>query len=214
MGYAFASAYAPGSERTRRWLMLGLPCAALLAGEPAWRLCQRAASPARTGEALQWFYANIPSGTPLVYVGRRDFPLVGTDAKVQGRWGDHFEYGRHKYQFYRRAFREGFARYLASDKPRYPMVVHDRKPLRRSKGMPRALSDRLLDRAQAAGQRYIVLSGFSEESVLELGYRWFDRAILEKEVSGLAIFRVPEKQVKEAGPETLPAAAAPSGSGP
>jgi hypothetical protein len=62
--------------------------------------------------------------------------------------------------------------------------------------MPRALSDRLLDKAQAAGQRYIVLSGFSEDSVVELGYRWFGRAILEKEAKGLAIFRVPDKEAR------------------
>jgi hypothetical protein len=210
IGYAFAGAYARSAQRTRRWLACALPCAALLAAAPAWRLYQRTGSP-RSRDAEQWFFANIPSGTPLVYVGPRALPLVGTDEKVQGRWGDHFEYGRHHYKFYRRAFHEGYTRYLASDQPRYPMVVHDRKPVPRSKRMPRSLSDRLLDKAQAAGQRYIVLSGYKERSVLQLGYRWFGRAILEKEVKGLAIFRVPEK---EAGAATLPASAPPSGSGP
>lgn len=195
MGYAFASVYAPSGPRARRWLACALlPCAALLAAAPAWRLYQRATAPPRFADTVEWFFANVPSGTPLVYLGPKGLPLVGTDEKAQGRWGDHFEYGRHKYRFYRRAFHEGFTRYLASDGPRYPMVIHDRKPVRRSKRMPRSLSDRLLDRAQAAGQRYIVISGFREKSVLDLGYRWFDRAILEKEAKGLAIFRVPGKE--------------------
>lgn len=193
MGYAFASVYAAGGPGARRWLACALPCAALLAGVPAWRFYQRASQPPRLADAEQWFYANVPSGTPIVYVGLRSLPLVGTDEKAQGRWGDHFEYGRHKYAFYRRAFHEGFTRYLASDRPRYPIALHDRKVARR-KSMPRSLSDGLLDKAQATGRRYIVLAGFREKSVLELGYRWFGRAILEKEAKGVAIFRVPEKE--------------------
>lgn len=66
--------------------------------------------------------------------------------------------------------------------------------------MPRSLSDGLIRRAQAAGQRYIILSEFREKNVLDLRYRWVGQASLKKQAKGLAIFEVPERPAENPEP--------------
>jgi dolichyl-phosphate-mannose-protein mannosyltransferase len=207
MGYAFASLYhRPWQERTRRWLALcWLPVIALLVLTPVKHLWPRLQLSSSL-QARAWVHEHIPSGTPIFHVGPRPGSplLVGTNEKQQGRWGDHFEYGRHKYKFLKQAFRKAFSDYKASGKPLYPLAVYDGKPLPRSKGVPRTISDSLLRNAQAEGQRYIVVSGFRQSNVMDLGYRWFGDAHLEATFKGIAIFKVPQKEPDAA---TLPAAA-------
>ncbi len=207
IGYAFASLYQlewPG--RIRRWLGLSwLPLLALVMLIPARHIWPRQHLSSSL-QARAWIHEHIPSGTPIFHVGPRPGSplLVGTNEKQQGRWGDHFDYGRHKYRFLRQAFRKAFADYKASGKPLYPVAVYDGKPLPRSKGVPRSISDSLLRNAQTEGRRYIVVSGFREPNVLDLGYRWFGGVVLESAFRGIAIFKVPQK---EPDAVTLPAAA-------
>ncbi len=204
VAYTFANLYHQLEGRhSGRWLTwLAIPCVALLMLEPAAQFWKSANLPPRNAEARAWFYEHVPSGTPLVYVGARALGLVSTDQKLQGRWGDHFDRGRKKYKFYKRAFSKAFSDYLASEKPRYPLVLHDARLHKAD--LPRSVSRSLLRKAQAGGQRYIVLFGFRGD-VFELGYPWFGQAILEKQTTAFAIFRVP-------APE--PIAEAPSASAP
>jgi hypothetical protein len=214
MGYAFASVYhMEWQGRTHRWLALcWLPIVALLLQAPVERLWPRLQLSGSL-QARAWIHEHIPSGTPIFHVGPRPGSplLVGTNEKQQGRWGDHFEYGRHKYRFLKRAFRQAFSDYKASGKPLYPLAVYDGKPLPRSKGVPRAISDSLLRNAQKEGQRYIVVSGFKGTNVMDLGYRWFGDASLEATFKAIAIFKVPEAPPDAA---TLPAAASPATASP
>lgn len=145
-----------------------------------------------TGE---WLAEHVPSGTPIFYAGMRPSGprIVATDRKLQARWGDHFGYGREKYEFLQRAFRHAHAEYVKSGKPIYPLAVHDDIPgPRKDKKTPRWLTDNLVARARKDKQRYIVLAGYRERDVRELGYRWFDQAVLEIEARRIAIFRVPD----------------------
>jgi dolichyl-phosphate-mannose-protein mannosyltransferase len=142
-----------------------------------------------------WLKEHAPSGTPIFYVGMRASGprIVATDRKLQASWGDHFGYGRQNYRFLKQAFRHAHAEYRKSGKPIYPLVVHDDKPYpRKDNKMPRWLTDNLVARARKDKQRFIVVAGYRENDVRELGYRWFDQAVLEIEARHIAIFSVPD----------------------
>jgi dolichyl-phosphate-mannose-protein mannosyltransferase len=211
IGYAFAGVYArDAGARWRHWLAWSwLPLVALLVFFPARRLWgrQQQESPALLARA--WFQANVPSGTPVMHLGRwMNGPLIiGTDEKIQARWGNHFEYGRYKYKFLKLAFHKAFTDYLASDRPRYPTAVEFSGGwVFPRKKMPRRISDGLLRRAQAEHRRYIVVAGYKPKDVRELGYPWFDKAVLEVQFRRVAIFRVPETAPSA---DTLPASVGP-----
>jgi hypothetical protein len=208
MGYAFAGLYARDWRPNRRsWLAWSwLPVVALLAFFPGKRLWARELQESPALLARDWFQAHVPSGTPIIHVGRwMNGPrIIGTDEKLQASWGTHFEYGRTKYKFLRLAFHKAFSDYQASDRPRYPVAVEipGGWTLPR-KNVNRRISERLLARAQAENRRYIVVAGYKPKDVLELGYRWFDKAVLEVQFRRVAIFRVPDKQPP---PDTQPTA--------
>jgi len=150
-----------------------------------------------------WLAEHVPSGTPIFYAGMRPSGprIVATDRKLQARWGDHFGYGREKYRFLQQAFRHAHGEYVKSGKPIYPLAAYDDIPgPRKDKKTPRWLTDNLVARARKDKQRYIVLAGYRESDVRDLGYRWFDQAVLEIEARRIAIFRVPDEP-----PPTAPA---------
>jgi hypothetical protein len=214
IGHAYASLsqseLRSAGQSWREWSWV--PLVALLAAVPArkyWALTNHVSAPI---QARAWFHENVPSGTPVFVVGRRpESPrLVGTNERLQAKWGGHFNYGRDKYEFLKRAFHKAFSDYAASGKPRYRLDVFRSRPFPRSKRMPRTISDSLFTKAQARGQRYIIVAGFTERNVLDLHYRWFSQAILEQQFGGIAIFRVPEK-AKAPSKETVSAAAPSAG---
>lgn len=177
--------------------------AAVLLLAPLRALWVQRSQPSPASIASEWILEHVPSGMPIFYAGMRPSGprIVATDRKLQARWGDHFDYGRHEYQFLQRAFRHAHAEYAKSGKPIYPLRVHDGVPGPRSdKKMPRWLTDNLVAHARKDEQRYIVLAGYRERNVRELGYRWFDQAVLELEERRVAIFRVPDEL-----PPTAPA---------
>jgi Dolichyl-phosphate-mannose-protein mannosyltransferase len=186
---------ARASLRLRSWL--GLACVPLtlaLLLSPALQLQKRYSTPSPSTQSRDWFYANIPSGTRIYYVGWRGAgpQLVAADAKTQAQFGDHFGYGRTQYDFLKRAFQLGYSDYEKSGLPRYFIASHHNKPSsRKSKKTPRAITDSLLKTAQAQNRRYIIIAGYTEPDVFALGYPWFRDAVLEKEFGKIAIFRVP-----------------------
>jgi hypothetical protein len=183
------------SERWQRWARQAwAPAAALFIALPVHTCWARAHKPSASALAREWILEHVPSGTRLFHVGWKPSgpQLVTTDPKVEARWGDHFDYGRSKYPFLRKAFRLGFANYMASDKPRYDIRVHDGLPYSRaSKLTPRSITDKLLRQAQQDGISYIILAGYREPTWQALGYKWFSEAVFEQEFPKIAIFRVP-----------------------
>jgi hypothetical protein len=183
------------------------PVAALLAYGPARTSWARAERPNLGAEARQWIHENIPSMTRIFFVGWRPAgpQLVASNEKIEAGWGDHFDYGRQNYAFLKQAFHLGFERYMQSDRPRYALTVHDDLPYpRASRKTPRKITDSLLREAQKKKLSYIILTGYRAESVRDLGYTWFDGAILEREIGKTAIFKVPDPTPE---PQTSTAAA-------
>lgn len=178
-----------------RWLSWAVaPFALVLLQSPLRGLFQQRLTPNPATTTRAWLYEHVPSGTPLFYLGMRPSGprIVVTSEKLQARWGDHFDYGRQKYAFFREAFHHAFTTYQKSAEPRYPVAVHDGRPYPRSaRRMPRWLTDNLVARARKNGQRYIIVAGYRERDVRDLGYRWVDQAILETQVGDIAILRVP-----------------------
>jgi hypothetical protein len=211
---AFEALVVPRSSQLRaalrepgRLMLAAALLAVLLLQAPLRALWAQRLQPSPATITGDWLAANVPSGTPIFYAGMRPSGprIVATDRTLQARWGDHFGYGREKYRFLERAFRHAHAEYVKSGKPIYPLGVHDDIPgPRTDKKTPRWLTDNLVARARKAKQRYIVLAGYREKDVRELGYRWFDQAILEIEARRIAIFRVPDEPPPSA-PVTAPA---------
>jgi hypothetical protein len=115
---------------------------------------------------------------------------------VQAEFGDHFGYGREHYGFLKQAFERGYADYASSSAPRYGIAQHHAKPVARSsKKMPRSITDGLLKTARAQKRQYIIVAGYDQADVRELGYTWFKQAVLEREFGKIAIFRVPDEGV-------------------
>jgi hypothetical protein len=172
-----------------------LPLAAGLVFGPAQSIISRSMRPNLILEAAAWIHANVPANTRIFHFGRRPYGayLVANDRKLQARWGDHFEYGRSHYRFLRQAFESAFASYAKSGRPRYVIEMRDESPrARRTKQNKRWLTDGLLRRARERKQKYIILYGYRERDVRELGYPWFGDAVLEQQFGDVAIFRVPD----------------------
>jgi hypothetical protein len=208
VGHGFALAVDWASKaRPRPWLgWTWLPLAAILLLSPVQGMLARVTEPSMQSLARDWIYENIPSGTRLFHAGWRPSgpQLVATSKKLQASWGTHFGYGRENYEFLKQAFDLGYADYVKSGQPRYAITVHNAIPLPRStKRTPRSVTDSLLKNARAKKQRYIILAGYREKDVRELGYKWFDSAILEGQFGKVAIFRVPEA-VEAAGAAAAP----------
>ena len=213
--HAWAAFEALVGPRLRAWPALREPRrlvwgAALLGllvlQAPLRSLWSQRLAPNPATDTRAWLYEHVPSGTPLFYVGMRASGprIVITDRKLQASWGDHFGYGREHYRFLKNAFRYAHAEYQKSGKPIYPTGVFDGKPTpRKDNHMPRWATDSLVTRARKDGQRYIIVAGYREDDVRELGYRWFDQAVLETQSRHIAIFRVPEQP-----PATAPASEA------
>lgn len=206
-GFALATRSESGT-RARPWLRWAwLPLAALSLMTPVRTVLARGAKPSNALQARQWIYDNVPSGTRLFHAGWRPSgpQLIATSKKLQASWGTHFGYGRTNYEFLKQAFDVGYADYVKSGQPRYAIAVHNAKPLARgTRRTPRSVTDSLLKSARAKKQRYIVVAGFGAADVRELGYPWFDSAILERQFGGIAIFRVPDV-VEAAGAAAAPA---------
>lgn len=194
-GLAAARELAPklNAQRWMPWAWLPLAVASLAWTAP--HLWARGTTLSHMTEARRWLYEHIPSGTPMFHIGWRPSGprLVAANEKLQGDWGDHFDYGRKQYKFFRAAFHKGYSDYVKSGKPRYPLTVYDSKPFPRgTKGLRPWVSDSLVRKAHETGERYIIVAGFGRGDVRDLGYLWFDKAILEKQFDRIAIFRVPE----------------------
>jgi hypothetical protein len=186
------------------WLLLA---AALVFG-PALVIISRSQGTHRIVEATRWIHANVPANTRLFHLGARPYGsyLVTNDRKVQGRWGDHFEYGRSKYRFLREAFQLAFEDYAKHGRPRYRIEVRDESPRpRRTQRNARWITDGLVRRAREKKQAYIIIAGYRERDVRDLGYTWFGDAILEQQFGDIAIFRVPD-----ASPLAGPASVSPA----
>jgi hypothetical protein len=194
-----------GLARVRGWLearplsrwfeWAWAPLAAGLVLGPARAISARSEGPNQMLAAVRWVHSNVPAGTRLFHLGRKPYGpyLVTNDRKLQGTWGDHFEYGRSKYRFLREAFRLAFDDYAKSGRPVYRIDVRDESPRpRRARQNPRWITDGLLRRARARQQKYIIISGYRERDVRDLGYTWFNEAILEQQSGDIAIFRVPD----------------------
>lgn len=195
-----------------RWAWV--PLAVLVVQGPArgcWRHSLRV-SP--TVEITRWIEANVPAGTRLFHLGRRPLGtyLMSTSEKVQASWGDHFQYDRHRYRFFREAFHLAYANYVKSGKPRYAIEVHGQPIFPRSANRNRRwVTDGLVKHARQKRQKYIVIAGHRRKEVHELGYRWLDQAKLELQFGGVAIFSVPDEAkapLTPQAPEPLNAAAA------
>ncbi len=208
VGQGFAAALR-WSARVRgvswaRWAWA--PLAALFVATPFQSVWARSDLTPDATLARTWIHEHVPPGTRMFYVGWRNFgpQLVASKKKVQASWGGHFLYGRRRYAFLRQAFDLAYTRYVESGRPRYAIASNTAKPLpRRARGgPPRSITDSLLRDARAKRRRYIILAGLRGD-VRQLGYRWFDDAILERQFGGTAIFRVPEAP-RPAGP-TAPA---------
>jgi hypothetical protein len=205
VGYGWARAEALVAQRPfRRWLAWAwLPLAGVLIALPAidhWRRRERD-NPVL--EMSRWVEANVPSGTRIFHLGGRAYGryLVPTSEKLQSGWGDHFEYGRYRYDFLKEAFHLGYQRWVESGQPRYALEVREERARpRRANFNKRWITDGLVRRAREKKQKYIILTGYREHDVFELGYKWFDQAILEKQVRGMAIFRVPDEAPAPAAP--------------
>jgi hypothetical protein len=196
------------------WLPLAAAC--ILPPLGAWWV--RSFTPNPAFEAERWIVEHVPAGSKLFYVGWRAAGprLVATNAKVQAKWGDHFEYERNRYVFLKRAFDLGFASYEKSGKPRYALSVHDAVPYpRQSKRTPASISDGLVKQAQAKRIGYIILVGYKAPSWQALGYPWFGAAKQVAEFGKTVIFQVPAAPAASPNPATgaqaqLPAPATPA----
>jgi hypothetical protein len=181
-------------ERWARWAWV--PIAALVIAVPARAYSRLTLRPHPVIEIYGWIKANVPPGTRIFHLGGRAYGtyLVPTSEKLQAGWGDHFEYGRYRYTFLKQAFHLGYQRYVESGQPRYALEVRDEVPRpRRLNRTRRWITDGLVRRARDKQQKYIVVSGYRERDVRDLGYKWFDQAILEKQVGSIAVFRVPDE---------------------
>lgn len=205
-----------GARPLSRWFeWLWAPLAVALVFGPARTIIWRSAGPNLMLEAVGWVHANVPAGTRLFHLGRKPYGpyLVSNDRKLQGAWGDHFEYGRTNYRFLREAFYLAFDNYAKSGSPVYRIEVRDEPPRPRStKQNPRWVTDGLLRRAREKKQKYIIIAGYRERDVRELGYTWFDGAVLEQQYGDISIFRVPDATPTAAAP--APAAVSPAAVGP
>lgn len=194
-GYARVQGWLEARPLARWSEWLWLPLGAALVVGPARSIAAHVEGPNLIVEAVRWVHANVPAGTRLFHLGGKPYGqyLVTTDEKEQGRWGDHFEYGRYKYRFLRDAFHLAFDDYAKSGRPRYRIEVRDESPKpRRAKKNARWITDGLLRRARERKQQYIIIAGYREHDVRELGYTWFDEAVLEQQFGNVAIFRVPD----------------------
>jgi hypothetical protein len=197
VGYGFARAQSwLGARPASRWLeWLAIPLALGLVYAPARAIYVRSERPSRAVEASRWMEANVPAGTRMFHLGSRAYGtyLLTNNEKVQSAWGDHFDYGRHRYRFLREAFHLAFENYAKSGRPRYAIEVRDEAPHPRSSNKnKRWITDGLLRRAREKEQKYIVIAGYRGADVRALGYPWFDQAVLEQDFGGIAIFRVPD----------------------
>lgn len=197
IGYGFAKGHAilarhAWLERSRPWLWL--PVALCIVGVPFEGIWARETRLTPQTLATRWVHEHMPDGTRLFYFGQRpDGPrIVATNRNLQASWGDHFDRGRDKYRFLKRAFALAYERYAASGRPMYSVEAHDAKPQpKATPTQPRWLSDSLVEKAQSKGCRYIVLAGFRSPTFEQLGYRWYNRATLVAQFRGIAIFEVP-----------------------
>lgn len=200
IGHGVATAarlWAPGRQRLVVWgRVAAVPAALILCVLPLAASEARLATPSPRTQARAWVLANIPAGTRLHYVGWRGAGpvLVAQNATTQAQFGDHFSYGRERYTFLKEAFARGYAAYVRENLPRYAIAFHHDKPFARSSGRtPRPITDGLLAQARSKGRRYIIIAGYSEPDVFDLGYPWFRKAVLVQQFGQIAIFRVPEQ---------------------
>jgi hypothetical protein len=210
-GFAHVQGWLEARPLSRWFEWIWIPLAAALTFLPARAIIARNAGSHRVPDAARWIHANVPAGTRMFHLGGRPYGtyLVTTDEKVQGRWGDHFEYGRHKYRYMRDAFHLAYDAYVKSGRPRYHIEVRDESPKpRRTNRNKRWITDGLLRRAREKKQKYIIVYGYRERDVRELGYTWFNEAVLEQQFGDIAIFRVPDASPL-AGPASVSSAAAP-----
>jgi hypothetical protein len=197
VGYGFAriQGWLGARPLSRGFAWLWVPLAVALTFSPARAIVARSEGPHSVTDATRWFHANVPAGTRVFHLGGRPYGkyLVTTDEKEQGRWGDHFEYGRHKYRYMRDAFHLAYEEYVKSGQPRYRIEVRDERPQpRHANKNKRWVTDGLLRRAREKKQKYIIIHGYRERDVRQLGYTWFDEAVLEQQFDNIAIFRVPD----------------------
>jgi len=199
-----------GARPLSRWFeWIWVPLAAGLVFGPAQVLIERGQGPNLIVEAVRWIHANVPANTRLFHLGGKPYGsyLVTNDEKLQGRWGDHFEYGRYKYRFLREAFHLAFDNYAKSGRPSYRIEVRDEPPRpRQTKKNKRWITDGLLRRAREKKQAYIIIAGYRELDVRDLGYTWFGEAVLEQQFGNIAIFRVPDAPPLSAPASVSPAA--------
>jgi hypothetical protein len=185
------------SRRWSSWLRWAcVPVAGAIIWKPATSVYTRSLRVDSVAEVNHWIEANVPPGTRLLHIGVRPSGtyLVTTSERIQGWWGDHFQYGRHKYPFFSQAFHLGYRRYAKSGKPRYSIEAYRDAPLPlREKRNPSWLTKRLVTIARKKHREYIIVSGYRVRTVAKLDYPWFREAVLEKEVPGFAIFRVPHR---------------------
>jgi hypothetical protein len=205
-----------GARPLSRWFeWLWVPLAAALIFGPARTIVWRSGGPNLMLEAVAWVHANVPAGTRLFHLGRKPYGpyLVTSDRKLQGAWGDHFEYGRTNYRFLREAFYLAFDNYAKSGSPVYRIEVRDEAPKpRNAKQNPRWVTDGLLRRAREKKQKFIIIAGYRERDVRELGYTWNDDAVLEQQYGDISIFRVPDATPTPAAAAAVsPAAVGPAG---
>jgi hypothetical protein len=201
LGYGWARVEALFAlRRIERWVRWAwVPIGALVIAVPANAYSQLTLRPHPVIETYAWIKANVPPGSRIFHLGGRAYGtyLVPTDEKLQSRWGDHFDYGRHRYSFLKKAFHLGYQRYVESGQPRYALEVRDEVPRPRSANRNRRwITDGLVRRAREKKQKYIIVAGYRQSDVHDLGYKWFDQAILEKQARGIAIFRVPDEPLE------------------
>jgi hypothetical protein len=191
---------APMRPPALRWLAFAA-LLLLVAGasyQNARRLDEVRRTPFSATEARAWIHAHIPSGTALfqygAYTGSGGPILVADDAKREAELAQFFEYGRERYDFYRRAYREAYARYASQGRPRYAIEIFRASPEpKASNKAPAWLTTNLDRRAQRRGQQYILLSYYrGAEDVLQLGYDWLPRVELVQQFGRIALFRVPD----------------------
>lgn len=197
IGYGFAALIprAGASRSLHRWARWSWLPVALALVAPAFAVLWPGAT--RVSDrtlARRWIHRNVPSGTGIFQVGAcSDGPrLVAANLEDQEQLGGYFAQGRRRDAFLDEAFRRAHAAYVGSGRPIYSLQVHDRTPrAASSSAMQRWVTDSLVKRARRRKQRYIVLSGYAEQDVRSLGYRWFAEAVLRQQFRSIAIFEVP-----------------------
>jgi glycosyltransferase involved in cell wall biosynthesis len=162
--------------------------------------------------AREWIHANVPAGTKVFQYGTfaAGPRLVAASAKQAAEWGDFFDYGREKYDFYERAFRHAYKQYRALGRPYYDIESYRAaaEPANRVKPW---LARSLARRAARAGQEYIILAGYRGDDYRQLGYTWIDEVESLQQFGKTVIFRVPLATLAPATPASAtPAPAAPA----